>query len=733
MGTPLYSPVMNIIKQFHFLLQVKGKSYQNTSLGGSDESPKETPKVVSEEETPLPETEGSADANQVTSSVPVESQKSVMQTTVEENPNIANEIFSETHAEGEDGWQPVQRPRLAGSSGRRLKQRPATIGRVYGYQKKNVDNEMEYTPVKNTLKNTKHYLLKKRTISHGSYTDHQTVNPAEATKFGRRIVKAVTYRVKSMPSSTKTVTTETSGNSGELSIAPLPCATSLPNDVAPLKSSIVSLGKSPSYKEVALAPPGTIGKLQVWVPQSDFPETQELGFGKHEEETNEVKGNDELIRTGAENIFEEDKISIPNSEDHLKEEIGITKKKEDTKINDAMEDKPSLMVSESVEGLESGSVEVQEVVEASILVDGVANPVDSPKSEVSGKDSSSSSETHQNLKSIMQGGEDLKEKSLILNSSDPRGFSNKKLSASAAPFNPSPVVARSAPHAMKITLPSGPRAVPAIAPWPVNMNVHPGPATVLPTVNPICSSPHHLYPSPPPTPNMIQPLPFMYPPYSQNQAVPTSTFPVTTSAFHPSHFTWQCNVNPNVSEFIPATVWRGCHPVFSVPPPVVEPISDPKLETQLRPVDSGSPSSSSILPVDIDNVGDGRKEVNLPASEEIHNANEVAEIRLESIKENGHPNLSTVENAQSEQSQKNSSNENAGKNGECKIDGEKTFSILIRGRRNRKQTLRMPISLLSRPYGSQSFKVIYNRVLRGSETPKSSSFSLRDDCAASAT
>jgi len=63
MGTPLYSPVMNIIKQFHFLLQVKGKSYQNTSLGGSDESPKETPKVVSEEETPLPETEGSADAN----------------------------------------------------------------------------------------------------------------------------------------------------------------------------------------------------------------------------------------------------------------------------------------------------------------------------------------------------------------------------------------------------------------------------------------------------------------------------------------------------------------------------------------------------------------------------------------------------------------------------------------------------------------------------------------------
>jgi protein TIF31 len=714
-------------------LQVKGKSYQNTSLGGSDEASKETPKVVSEEETPLPETEGSADANQVTRSVPIEPQKSIMQKTVEEHPNIANEIFSETHAEGEDGWQPVQRPRSAGSSGRRVKQRRATIGRVYGYQKKNVDAEMEYPPVKNTLKNTKHYLLKKRTISHGSYTDHQTVNPAEATKFGRRIVKAVTYRVKSMPSSTKPATIETSGNSGELSIAPLPCPNSLPNDVAPLKTSIISLGKSPSYKEVALAPPGTIAKLQVWVPQSDFPENRELGFGKHEEEMNEVKGNDELIRTGVENISEENKISIPNSADHLKEEIGLTEKKEDTKLTDAIEDKPSLVASESVEGLKSGSVEVQEVVEASILV-GVANSDDSPKSEVSGKDSSSSSETNQNLKLILQGVEDSKEKSLILNSSDPRGFSNKKLSASAAPFNPSPVIARSAPLAMNITLPSGPGAVPTIPPWPVNMNVHPRPATVLPTVNPICSSPHHPYPSPPPTPNMIQPLPFMYPPpYPQNQAVPTSTFPVTTSAFHPSHFTWQCNMNPTVSEFIPAPVWPGCHPVFSVPPPVVEPISDPKLETQLQPDDSGSPSSASILPVDIDNVGEARKEVNLPASEEIHKANEVAEIRLESIKENGHPKLSTVENTESEQSQKNISNENDGRNGECKIDGEKTFRILLRGRRNRKQTLRMPKSLLNQPYGSQSFKVIYNRVLRGSETPKSPSFSLRDDCTASAT
>ncbi|XP_030965320.1 protein TSS [Quercus lobata] len=717
------------VRRKSYIAKVKGTSHQDLSPRSSDETTKEE---ISDEETPIPETEVSADANQEISPVPVESQQSVMEKTVEENPNIAHEIFSETHAEGEDGWQPVQRPRSAGSYGRRLKQRRATIGRVYSYPKKNVDTDIEYSPVKNTHKTSKYYLLKKRTTSHGSYTDHQTLNPAQGTKFGRRIVKTVTYRVKSMPSSTKTATTETPGNSGELFSSPLSCPNSAPNDVGPVKNSIVSLGKSPSYKEVALAPPGTIGKLQIWVPQSDFPDNRELVFGKHEEEMNDVKGNEKLVGSEMESVFEEkNKNSIPNSTDHLKEEIVVVEKKEDTLLTDAMEDNPSLVASESVEGLESGRVEVQELVETGII-DGMPNGIDSLKREMSEKDSSTSSETQQNSQSTCQGVEDLQEKPLILNAGDVRGYPNKKLSASAAPFNPSPVITHPA-VAMNITLPSGPRAVPAIAPWPVNINVHRGPA-VLPTVNPICSSPHHPYPSPPPTPNMIQALPFMYPPYTQSQAVPTSTFPVTSSGFHPNHFTWQCNVNPNVSEFIPGTVWTGCHPVeYSVPQPVVEPISDPMLETKLQPDDSGSPSSSSIPPVDIDNVGEARKEVNLLASEEMQNANEVAEIGRENDKENGHPILSRVEkNALSEPSQNNSSNDDAGKSGESKIDGEKTLSILTRGRRNRKQTLRIPISWLNRPYGSQSFKVIYNRVLRGSDTPKSSSFPSGDDCTASA-
>ena len=217
--------------KLNFLLQVKGTSHQDLSPRSSDETTKEE---ISDEETPIPETEVSADANQEISPVPVESQQSVMEKTVEENPNIAHEIFSETHAEGEDGWQPVQRPRSAGSYGRRLKQRRATIGRVYSYPKKNVDTDIEYSPVKNTHKPSKYYLLKKRTTSHGSYTDHQTLNPAQGTKFGRRIVKTVTYRVKSMPSSTKTATTETPGNSGELFNSLFSCPNSAPNDVGPV-------------------------------------------------------------------------------------------------------------------------------------------------------------------------------------------------------------------------------------------------------------------------------------------------------------------------------------------------------------------------------------------------------------------------------------------------------------------------------------------------------------------
>ncbi|KAJ6400724.1 hypothetical protein OIU84_016207 [Salix udensis] len=715
-------------KRKSYITKVKEKTQPNVSMTSSYESAKDTLKEASDVEIPVPED----DASLETSSAQVQLQTPVLEENVEKKSSIWNEALLETHAEGDDGWQPVQRPRSAGMYGRRLKHWRGIVGKVYSYHKKIVDANMDYTPVKNAHQNSKYYLLKKRAPSHGNYGDHQTTNIPPGTKFGRRMVKAVTYRVKSVPSSYKTSTTENPRIGSKTLISSESAPVSSPNDIRPSKNSIVSLGKSPSYKEVALAPPGTISKLQVWCPQSDKSDKREIGDGKLEE-TNEAKEVAGSVVVGVEERSgEKDENSESDYTNDLKKEIGGIHKMEEHSTH-VLEENSSLMVSQSVQEHESGDIEVRDIIQNGTLIDQMPNTIDSFPTEPHEKDSSTEFEPQVDLNSNLPRAEDLKDKPLILNSGDAPGLPNKKLSASAAPFNPSTSIGRAPPVAINIPLPSSPDAVPAVAPWPVNMTLHPGPATVMPPINPM-SSPHHPYPylSPPPTRNMIQPLPFMYPPYSQ--AIPTSTFPVTSSGFHPNHFSWQCNGSPNVSEFIPTTVWPGCVAVeFSVLPHVVDPIADPLSESKAQFENSESPSPPPILSVDIDNVGEANDKVNLQASDRKDNVKELTGVGLENIKENGQSDTSEVEIYRSDSSQKKGPKENVASSTDQQIDEEKTFSILLRGRRNRKQTLRMPMSLLSRPYGSQSFKVIYNRVVRGSESPKSTSFAAAEGCTTSAT
>ncbi|KAF2315214.1 hypothetical protein GH714_038452 [Hevea brasiliensis] len=543
------------VKRKSYTTKIKEKTNPNVNVESCDESPKETLNEASDEEMHTPV------ASQETSSAQVQFQQTISEETAEKKSGIPNEALLETHAEVDDGWQPVQRPRSASSYGRRLKQWRGIIGKVY--QKKIVDANMDYSPVKNTHQNSRYYLLKKRALSHGSYVDHHATNPSQGTKYGRRILKAVTYRVKSIPSANKTATTENSRSDGKAFALSLESSSSsAPTDVGPVKNSIVSLGKSPSYKEVALAPPGTIAKFQVWFPQSDIPDNREIGVGKHEEEINEA----------TETVVE---VSSLESE--------------------------------------SGVIEVHEVLQNGSLMDSIPNSIDSPSKESPCEKDSTQFGPQGNSNSTLPQVEDLKDKSLVINSGETHGLPNKKLSASAAPFNPSPYIGP-APVTVNIPLLSGSGAVPAVAPWPVNMTLHSGPATVLPTVSPL-SSPHHPNPSAPPTPNMMRPLPFIYPPYRQSQAVPTSTFPVTSNAFHPNHFSWHCNVNSHVSEFIPSTVWPGCCGMeFSVPPPVAEPIPDPMVEPKVQFENPESTSPPPVLPADIDNVGEAKKEMNLLAS-----------------------------------------------------------------------------------------------------------------------
>ncbi|KAL4015270.1 hypothetical protein IC575_027514 [Cucumis melo] len=709
-------------KRKNYIVKLKGRSDHSASMAHSEESPQETSKEVSDEET-LVLVPGDGPSTDEETTTPVEAPQPVTEEAAEERPKTVDDIISELHPEGEDGWQSVQRPRSAGSYGRRLKQRRATFGKVFSYQKMNIDVESEAHKLKSNNPNSRLYVLKKRTISHGSYTDHHSMNSYQGSKFGRRIVKTLTYRVKSIPSSTETATVVSATETADkVSFVVEPGRSSTPIDASSLKNTIVSLGKSPSYKEVAVAPPGTIAMLQVKAPQSDTTGAEELRVEIHEEKSNEMK--------------EISNISIVESSDLLKEDKQVEEKNDETQPEHTVENSPSQMVSEPVEGLKSCVVDVNEVVEDNVPEDSTSYPGGSSESRPAVEDLSNDFESD-NFDSHEQA-EDSKDKSSVLSSGETRGLNNKKLSASAAPFNPSPVIIRAAPVAMNITIP-GPRAIPPIAPWPVNMNIHPGPASVLPTINPLCSSPHQPYPSPPPTPGMMQSMPFIYPPYSQPQAiptytqplsvpgysqpVPTSTFPVTTSAFHPNPFPWQCSVNGNPSERVPGTVWPGSHPV----PSPVDPAND-----FMKDLNVNGDNSLKVLPADIDTLGEAKKENNSLTSERMVSENRGAGIGLENVEEKCHSNPCMVETSTIEPVQKSILNGNVKSSSE-NVEEEKTFSILIRGRRNRKQTLRVPISLLSRPYGSQSFKVNYNRVVRGSDLSKFTSYSANKECTASAT
>ncbi|CAI9292085.1 unnamed protein product [Lactuca saligna] len=583
------------LKRKTYIHKLKGKSNQTLEVANVDEaSPKDLLKEVTDEEKQEATLEHEIQVNHESTSLSVESIPPIKEESVEETPvpdasklqppeetGAQNQNPNPTSNEGggEEGWQAVQRPRSAGSYGRRLRQRKAAAGlnKAYGYQKKGLLHESE-------------------------------------NGIGR-IVKGLTYRVKSSVLVPVEETTSNSSSSEQTTKE-----VSVGHVQQTQRRSIVSIGKSPSYKEVALAPPGSISLLQVRDRDDDvIPDDKEIDNGKHEES---------VVKEAEEEISEKVDTKDETKETHLGDDV-----------------LPAI----------SDVVEVDKVIDKSVIID-MPIPIVPSNASIEIETETENVKPNQSQEAP-----------------------NKRLSASATPFNPSPPAVRVAPMPMNIALPP-----PGPTPWQMNMTLHPRPP----------SSPHSPYPTPPPTgtPNMMHPhpLPLMYsPPYTQAPSLSlpmpipntNTTYPVTTGPFHPNHFAWQCNMGANGLQYVTGPVWSNCHPMeFSISPPAVRPISDPNMETK-QVFDGTFPSPPSLL--EVNNVDETKQEVSLEKSNDIVG----------------------VQN---------------GSNHGQRVENEKTFNILIRGRRNRKQTLRMPISLLNKPYNSQSFKVIYSRVIRGSEAPKSS-------------
>ncbi|XP_021760301.1 protein TSS-like [Chenopodium quinoa] len=696
------------VKRKSYFVKVQEKANQVSSKPTLEvSSPKDIDPLISEGDNEPESINGEAESD-VTSDAekladvtlePVQPVVPVSEPAQEKQPVSSNKVSPETNIETENGWQPVQRPRSAGGHGRRVRQRRATIGKVYGYQKKEVESDP--ARLNNSLQNTNYYVLKKRALSPASYMDqHIAKNASQVSKFGRRIVKAVTYRVKSVPSSAKDESQEVSSRESE-------------SGQSLEKPTIVRLGKSPSYKDVAVAPPGTISILHASVPQNDSPNEGEAIVEKCEA----------AVSSDFREIVASEKADV--EVDNVKEvnECSLSNSKESSPGQQDMEESRSAgaMVPSTGDKAESDSIDIHEVLPENESVNNVTkNSMSASKDVKFEMDITCGIHTkHNAVTPPLQGEEHLEDKPMV--ASDAPDIPSKKLSASAAPFNPSPAIARSAPLPLNMNLPSGPGAVPAVGPWPMNMTLHPGTAPVMPAVNPLCSSPHHPYPSPPTTPNIIQQVPFMYPPYSQAQPIPPNSFPPSGNHFHRNHYVWQCNMNPG-------TVWPGCRPVeFSVIPPVAEPICEPISEQKAQsPSSESSQGLAPLLPDDIGSGEEAKKEVVFSMPEVVHDADKLAWIGLENEKQKEDPTscvdikgtTSVCNESDDIPKEKSEDSAEVPKSNHRVEDDERTFSILIRGKRNRKQTLRVPLSLLRRPHCSQSFKIAYSRVLRDSETSR---------------
>ncbi|KAM0939592.1 putative clustered mitochondria protein [Dioscorea sansibarensis] len=773
-------------KRKNLSLKLKGRSSQSLKVTSSDLSSKDSNAPTSDDEKQVKETIYSQiDMPSSNPLVQPKEEETVIKEQIEvsrpservvdKQHSVIKEDLTDTNTEVEDGWQPVQRPRSAGLAGRRFKQRRSSFGKVYSYQKNDINDEVVHSKQKFTVSNNRYYLLKKRTILPGGYMDHHQMKvQSPGTKFGRKIYKAVTYRVKTVSSSGSSEAIDNPKQVSEsMSLQPDLQASYTTNDttmnnqrgvanevIESHSNLIVSLGNSPSYKDVALAPPGTIAKIQIRKPKEDLSLHKQFVSVKSETELKETAAIDDhvdpSVLKAVDILKQEEKNLVEVAEGNIglsAEEIEVADEKEGILGTDEGGENSSTLMTPDKEN----EVSEKKADNDCLVNDAVDNKVQQPldrdslgdnkpslpdansgllnvECTVSDESKEHSEDTlprsielESNLISTIN--EDLEKvepteittcdtskATLSLNNTDSRDIPNKKLSASAAPFNPSPAVVLG-PVAVSVGLPpSG--AIPTVTPWPLNVSLQPGPASPLPAA-PICTSPHHPYPSSPRPPNIFHPLPFMYPPFTQSQAVPSSTFAMNNSMFHPNHFAWQCNMNQSASEYMQGTIWPGCHPVeFSVLPPVINPISESMMEANLQSNSSNGVNLTHPLETTVEVKKEVLSEEGLAVSEIIDRQTTVTENHTadahELVQSCGFE-ANKIELKTEITGENQVSGENYVSRSNRRYEGEGSFSIYIRGRSRRKQTLRMPISVLNRPYGSQSFKVTYSRVVRGAD------------------
>jgi protein TIF31 len=654
--------------------------------------------------------------------------------------NLPRDVRQQEAVEPEDGWQPVQRPKSAGAPGKQIKHYRPTTRKVYDPDSQDPTFSSQYK-ARNSYSPNRYYFLRKRTVVPTAYTDpqqHMKVQTSGA-RFGRKIYKAVTYRIKPGTASTEVQDTSKSREqvSGKVQSQMAYSHAQNPPAVDQKESEshgtlVASIGNAPSYKDVALARPGTIAKSQIQKSRDDVPQNQPSLGQIIAQEMKESLGDSHQMEQTSASADVDDLKEATNVQGEIMgpENRNISDKK--LKIDDNFQDMPISDVKESLTGSEPANCKADANVfsctsqepavsgndGANIVFSestGFAKPEQSEKSDreffeaalPSSIEPIAISASIENSVSL-EGVESEKSKpNLLLSNIDLREMPNKKLSAAAPPFNPSPPAVLS-PIAGNVGLPpSG--SIPGVVPWPVNASLHHRHSTMVPSGPPLCTSPHHMYPPAPRSSNLMHPVPFIYPPYSQPQVVPSTTFPMNTNMFRPHHYGWQPYMSPAASEFVPVSAWSSSHPDFIPSPHVVDPISqslaDKHIQSDAAVVSIGPSLDSKMVA--------SKEEVQTPAVVESGNLISEKHDQDKLLKDAVRIELNPDMQGGNTHSRINMRNEDKG-----------SLRIYVKGKSRRKQTLRIPISLLNKTYGSHSFKLLYNRVVKENDIfrPPSVSF-----------
>lgn len=569
----------------------------------------------------------------------------------------------------EEGWQEaVPRGRSSNAGGRKFGIKKPNLTRLNTNMSNNTLNspELAHNRINNINTNDNVSASKRKVMSSGANNNFTSRHVSTDSAASRKLVKASTFNGRPAPSikpgtGTDNFSTSQSINSSSKSSPTTPGVTN-PSKVThdtegkhvpkptrqttPLKTAVpvynkIPLtttatnqssptvaaipGKTPSYKEVALAPPGTIVKATLDTAKQDAPEALQDDVEIQTEKEPRVEKELEMIireeKLKTEPVAEKDEYictcRAKKGVEVVKEEINIEKRsqiepvelervKPETKMtnpgNEIEATDSSVQSSEKEKlspnvgsVLSSENVNGTEEMTSGTNVDKPTSPSEgdseeSPKNsdsrekaEIDFNSVGNSSADQENLKvdveekvSVSEGGH-----SEELTVTSPQE-SSKKLSAAAPPFNPGmspPILPIYGPIAVT-PFKDGRAADPGgILPYPTIPPVN----NTMTAVTPIRKSPHQ--------------SPAARVPYGPRLAGYNRTLPrvprgkQTTTTSNGDHNV-PCSMNPNAVEFVPGKAWQSSNSVS----PLVSPVHTNSGEDDIEVQSDGNEKSSVAEP-----------------------------------------------------------------------------------------------------------------------------------------